>query len=182
MKKGTIIYLEGVSSSGKTTLSRTLQSRLSEPFFWIANDSFLYIAPPKIFENKAPFSFSKLELIRTNTLKLYSDLGVGVIFDTVPAGKSCIIEQFAQAFHECPVLYVGVTCPVEELRRRAKERGDRRSGLGESQLASMSSPDEYDIIVDTYANSTEECADKIIEILDCPEKFKAFNNFWLQRT
>jgi chloramphenicol 3-O phosphotransferase len=104
-------------------------------------------------------------------------------------GKSGIIK-FSKVLHECPVLYVGVTCPLEELRRREKERGERQYefqkgfgiGLSESQLPSMASQDEYDIIVDTYANSSEECADKIIEMLSYPEKFTAFNNFNLQRT
>ena len=181
MTKGKIIYLEGVSSSGKSTLSRTLQSRLSEPYFWIAGDFLWYIAPPPgIFDNDV--IFSKVESATMNTVKLYSELGIGVIFDIVPVGKSYIIEQFSKAFHECPVLYVGVTCPLEELRRREKGRGDRRIGLSESQIASMASQDEYDITVDTYANSSEECADNIIKLLDYPEKFTAFNNFLLQRT
>ena len=39
----------------------------------------------------------------------------------------------------------------------------------------------YDITIDTYNNTAEECADKIIELLDYPEKFTAFRTLWSQR-
>ena len=41
MEKGKIIFLKGVSSSGKTTLAKSLQEQLNEPFYWPAADSFL---------------------------------------------------------------------------------------------------------------------------------------------
>ena len=31
----------------------------------------------------------------------------------------------------------------------------------------------YDLVVNTYKNTTEECADKIISILDTPDKWFA---------
>jgi len=73
-------------------------------------------------------------------------------------------------------LYVGVFCPLEELRRREKERGNREIGLAESQLDDMFPQDKYDITVDTFTNTAEECADKIIELLSYPDKFTSFKN------
>jgi chloramphenicol 3-O phosphotransferase len=80
--------------------------------------------------------------------------------------------------HGYPVLFVRVTCPVEELRRREKERGDRGIGQGESQLTQLDPQDTYDITVDTHTSTKEECADKIIELLNHPEKFTAFKTLW----
>ena len=47
MQKGKIIFLNGVSSSGKSTLAKTLQDRLEEPFYLIANDTFTMMSPEK---------------------------------------------------------------------------------------------------------------------------------------
>ena len=33
-----------------------------------------------------------------------------------------------------------------------------------------------------YEKTNEECADKIIELLNYPEKFSAFKTLWSQRT
>ncbi|MCL2158465.1 MAG: chloramphenicol phosphotransferase CPT family protein [Oscillospiraceae bacterium] len=178
--KGKIIYLEGVSSSGKTTLARKLQARLSEPFFLLAGDMFWDMAPPpKSFENNV--IFPKVESATINTLKLFPTLCINVIIDFIPVGTDYLINNFINDPYEFPALYVNVTCPIEELRRREKERGNRQIGLAESQLAELS-PNIYDIIVDTHNNSTEECADKIIEMLNYPEKWTAFKSIWQQRT
>ena len=181
MQKGRTIYLEGVSSSGKTTLARTLQKRLSEPFFWLAGDMFWDMAPPpNTFGNNV--IFPKVESATINTLKLFPDLGIDVIIDFVPVGASYLINNFIKNPYEFPVSYVNVTCPIEELRRREKERGDRQIGLAESQLEQLNPQDIYDITVDTFNNTTEECADKIIALLNYPEKFTALKNLWSQRT
>ena len=181
MLKGKIIYLEGVSSSGKTTLVKALQARLPEPFFWLSSDNFWFMAPaPGLFENNV--IFEKVESAIINSIKLFSDLGISVIVDIVPVSMSNSMENFVRALYECPILYVNVTCPLEELRRREKERGDRQVGMGESQLKWIASQEIYDITVDTYNNKIEECADKIIEILNYPEKCKAFGTLRSQCT
>jgi chloramphenicol 3-O phosphotransferase len=174
MKKGRIIYLEGVSSSGKTTLARTLQERLLEPFFLLSGDMFWEMGPnngikPIIYENNV--IFPKIDLITRNTLKLFSDLGIDFIIDFVPVRGS-----FVKVLCGSPVLYVNVFCPIEELRRREKERGNRQLGLAESQLDEMFPQDKYDITVNTFTNTKEECADKIIELLNYPDKFISFKN------
>jgi chloramphenicol 3-O-phosphotransferase len=49
MEKGKIIFLNGVSSSGKTTLAKSLQERLPDLFYWIAVDIFIDMMPKKYF-------------------------------------------------------------------------------------------------------------------------------------
>jgi len=50
--------------------------------------------------------------------------------------------------------------------------------MGESQFAILTPQDTYDITVDTHDDSKEDCADKIVEALNCPEKFTAFKSLW----
>jgi len=162
MKKGRIIFFEGVSSSGKTTLAKALQARLPEPFFWLAGDTIWEMAPEK-FKNDMEVIFPKIDAATINTIKLFSDLGIDAIVDMVPVIKSN--RKFADMLRKRPVLYVNVTCPLEELRRREQARGDRQVGLGESQLAGLSPQRTYDIIVDTHNSTIEECADRIMKML-----------------
>jgi len=71
---------------------------------------------------------------------------------------------------------------LDELKRREKERGNRPIGNAEKMLSQLCPKDTYDITVDTFKNTKEECADMIIELLDKPEKHTAFKILWEQRT
>ena len=181
MDKGKIIFLNGVSSSGKTTLAKILQERLSEPFFWLSIDRFTEISPFRRHweSNVAWETYNKMFTAFHHTIKAFSDVGVNVIVDHVQVKEPNTMEECLKVLHEYPVLFVHVICPLEELRRREKERGDRGIGQAEGQLPNLCPQDNtYDITIDTFANSTEECADKIIEMLDYPEKFTAFKILW----
>lgn len=63
---------------------------------------------------------------------------------------------------------------MHELQRREKERGDREIGNAEWQFPILHPQDTYDITVDTFENSAEECTDQIIEMLEKQESMKAF--------
>jgi len=190
MEKGKIIFLNGVSSAGKTTLAKTLQNRLSEPFYLLSNDMFCDMAPEKFWDINSDETGSVALSGLHHTIKTFSDIGINSIVDHVllkrqgeKYNKYNIdnldnMEECVMLLHDYPVLFVHVTCPLEELRRREKERGDRDIGQGESQLLELSPQSTYDITVDTFLDSTEECADKIIEFLDYPEKFTAFKTLW----
>lgn len=105
---------------------------------------------------------------------MYSDMGYNTIVDVV-FDDDYLPSKMLEILYDYPALFVQVTCPLEELQRREKERGDRDIGLAESQLPDLYPIDKtYDITVDTYANTTEECAEKIIALLDNPNNFQAF--------
>ena len=182
MKKGKIIYLNGLSGAGKTTLSKTLQGQLEEPYYWVASDMFCSAMAPKRYWD----GFAALSLL-FHTVKLYSDIGVNSIVDIVhiwedtPKEKSIFYEGL-RILHDCPVLFVNVTCPADELHRRKTERGDPEVDKWlPFQLENFEPKGPYDITVDTLNNTSEECAAQIIELLDNPDNFKAFEGHWLQR-
>ncbi len=80
-----------------------------------------------------------------------------------------------------PILMVHVTCPKEELRRREKERGDRAVGHGESLLLKLDPQDTYDLTVDTFYETLEECSDRIIEFSNDLTKFTAYKKIFALR-
>ena len=181
MEKGKIIFLNGVSSSGKTTLAETLQARLPQPYYWFSVDNFMDMTPEKYANNDNNGVINAI-LGMYHAVRAFSDIGLNAIVDDVFDGSQELLDGCVDILHRHPVLFVHVTCPLKELRRREKERGDRQIGLAEEQLPILCPLDNtYDITVDTHSNTKEECADKIIELLDYPNKHKAFKILWAQR-
>ena len=105
-------------------------------------------------------------------------MGFDTIVDVVFLDRHKTFDECVALLHDYPVLFVHVTCPLEELRRREKERGDRFIGQAEEQLPQLCPQDTYDITMDTSVNSVDECGDRIIEQLNCPEKNTAFKTLW----
>ena len=184
MEKGKIIYLNGVSSAGKTTLAKALQHKLATPYYSLSEDIFINMTPEKFInddseENEQAWSNAIFGMY--HTAKMYSDLGMNTIMDTV-LDDSLFLDKTVELLHNYPVLSVHVICPLEELQRREKERGDREIGLAEFQLPILYPLDNtYDVTVDTHINTTENCADKIIALLDNSDNFQAFNTLWKQQ-
>lgn len=192
MGKGNIIFLNGVASAGKTTLAKTIQSHLAEPYYWLNVDVFIsFLAenhmqynPKNYFqEGKDPIS------LYPHIVKLFSDLGVNVIADaalTKGSGRNLYLaletlEKAIDMLHDYPVLYVHVTCPLEEMQRREKERGHLKIGESEHIHEESNPYDTYDITVDTFNNTKEECADKIIELIGRNDKCTALKSLWSKR-
>ena len=177
MDKGKIIWLNGVSSSGKTTLAKALQEELTEPYCYLSLDNFLSTIHEKFRSSEYRTSLRQTLRAMHYTIKLFSDMGLNVIVDHV-LEKQEWLDECVEILYENPVLFIHVTCPLAELQRREKERGDRRIGQAENQISLLKPKDTYDITVDT---SKEDCADKIIEALEYPDKFSAFKVFWSRR-
>jgi len=192
MEKGKIIFLNGTSSAGKTTLIKVLQERLEEPYFALDGERFhrstgdAEMIPAKYrrgepdVETAWKVYFDAMSVFH-QTIKLFSDMGFNVIVhDTLEVEHKSL--EVIEALREYPVLFVLVTCPAEELRRREAKRGDRQPGLAERLLERLYPKNHpYDVIADTFNNSTDECAGKIIKMLKCPEKWSAFKTLWSQR-
>jgi len=171
MQKGIIILLNGVSSAGKTTLARAIQRKAAEPYFWLANDTFYEMIPKKFWDtNQVEMKFEALELMG-KTIKTFSDDGKNVVVDTVMlTAQKYDLYKYIQSLIGYRIVLVHVTCPLEEQRKREKERGDRKIGQGESQLPILNPQSGYDLTVDTYQNSADECAQIIINYLNSKQQ------------
>jgi len=69
-----------------------------------------------------------------------------------------------------------VHCPLEDLERREKARGDRNIGQAKKQLEYVHKAEIYDIEVNTAFESIEEISRKIIEALNS----KKYHSGWIQ--
>jgi chloramphenicol 3-O phosphotransferase len=165
MNKGNIILLNGVSSAGKTTLAKAIQARMIEPYFLFGNDVFFDMLPDGLVDLDWPEAEFQAMFLLSRTARLFSDLGKHVILDTVLLSvmKNDPYRDLRETLAGYPVCFVRVVCPVQELARRERQRGDRDIGQAESQLPLLNPQDGYDLVLDTHAHSGEECAREISE-------------------
>jgi chloramphenicol 3-O-phosphotransferase/mRNA-degrading endonuclease toxin of MazEF toxin-antitoxin module len=161
--KGNIIILNGVSSTGKTTLAKVLQERLPSPYFHMDVDVFCLMAPEKYARKDYSLQHSFV-VNMFDAVKAFADKGFNIIVPCVFLKGYGFMEKCMEALFSYSVLLVHVTCPIDELRRREMARGDRRVGSAEEMLPVFIPKGIYDVEVDTYKNTLDECADIIIEM------------------
>lgn len=168
MNKGKIIFLNGVSSSGKSTLAKELVKELPDFFHMSIDDFDIFIDKMEDRANEHLIPV-ETEYFFHRTIAMFSDKGINLIVDHI-LHDNFTREDFFKALSDHPVLMVGVHCPVEELERREIARGDRHIGQARNQLDFVHNNEKYDIEVNTYDTSIEECVRKIIERLNIMKK------------
>jgi chloramphenicol 3-O phosphotransferase len=177
VEKGKIIILNGVPSAGKSTLAKTLQNQLSEPYFHMDVDVFCLMAPEKYSVNDYSLQW-KFVSNMFQAVKLFSDMGFNLVVPVCFLERGELYINCVTLLHDYTVLFVHVKCPAEELRRREKGRGNRNVGDAEYTLSALVPKNTYDVAVDTHKYSTEKCADMIIDRFNSQEEFTAFKTLW----
>ena len=178
MDKGKIIILNGVSSFGKTTLAKAIQNTLDELYVRLSIDDFINMMPSKMVENELGTAVYTSQTVLLQTIMTLSDAGINVVVDNIMLTYFETLKQYVQCLHDYPVLLVRVVCPIHELRRRETERGDRTVGQGEAQINDIEPQDCYDITVDTFANTTEECVNHITKKLTNFNRISSLKQLW----
>ena len=168
MDKGKIIFLNGVTSSGKTTIVEALQERRDVFFYVVANDLFQEMVGEQYLQENYWKYLSEVIIMMYHTAKLYSDMGKNVLIDGILVEREEIrphYRQLMEIMKENPLDIVEVYCPLEICRQRNIERGDRYETQSEEQAGLMSSDIVYRLQVNTADSSPEECADQIVKAL-----------------
>jgi chloramphenicol 3-O phosphotransferase len=148
MNKGKIILLNGVSSSGKSTLAKELVKKLPGYFHFSIDDFDTIIEKMEDRDSDHLIPVPTEHFFHRN-IAMFSDKGVNLVVDQILHNKDTTKDCY-EILHDYPVFFVGVHCPLNELEKREKERGDRPVGQGKSQLNYVHQQGEvYDIEVDT---------------------------------
>lgn len=160
-----IILLNGPSSSGKSTLAKSLQKfiekKRDEKYEIISIDDFLNMKLEDVIYEDDVFQIS-LDLCE-KVLEVTKSKK-GVIIDHVITSER-IFKQLKETLSSYPLYIVHVTCPLEVLRHREFERKNRCLGSAESSYEYLFPKEGYDLTVDTNALSPEECCIKILDVL-----------------
>jgi chloramphenicol 3-O phosphotransferase len=159
MQQGKVIFLNGTSSSGKSSTAKLLQQHLDVAFLHVQMDDFFNMVPVQYKDDVqvcgrmlSGFHHSILSLVKTNN---------NVIVDHV-LFHDAWLKECAELLRDHDVVFVGVHCPLPELERREKERGDRGEGWAREQYEVVHVNKVYDIEIDTFASTPQECVRQII--------------------
>lgn len=193
-----IIFLNGCSSSGKTTIAKAIQHLSDKPWLLLGIDTFFHMMPSKYvgFGEKAsegynfipgqdedgplmnikvgPFGRMVTQSIPKVAQSLVRD-GHNLIIDEVLRTDD-ELEDYERALASHTVYFIGVMCDLKDMQKREILRGDRALGLARGQMTSvhgLSRP--YDLTVNTTTKSAFYCAEEIlcfIRNIPNPQSFK----------
>ncbi|MEI5527640.1 AAA family ATPase [Streptomyces brasiliscabiei] len=162
---GLIIFLNGTSSSGKSSIAAELLRILDEPAFHIPVDAF------HAMRTRRELPPERLASVLHDTWRGYHRAIAGM----AAAGNTVVMDHVLSAewrLRDCldlfvprDVVLVGVHCDRDELERRERQRGDRPPGLAAGQLAQVHAHGLYDIECDTGRATPLQCAARVKEFL-----------------
>lgn len=174
---GSIIYLNGASSAGKTTLARGLQAHLTLPFWHYSIDHY------------RDSGILPMERIRSGEFP-WPGLR-GAFFEgfhaSIPAlaaaGNHLILEHIVEnadwlrrvvgLLRGFDVFFVAVHCPLGELEARERRRGDRPIGDARADFHAVHEHCVYDVEVD----STADLADNVHQVVAAWQRRSAPSGF-----
>jgi chloramphenicol 3-O phosphotransferase len=129
---GKIILLNGASSAGKSTLARGLQAALPEPF-WHYSIDHLIAANILPHERVKQGDFTWRDLRPSffdgfhRSIPAFAEAGNNLIVEHIVETREWM-DRLLHLLGPLDVFFVGVHCPLPELERRERERGDRPIG------------------------------------------------------
>jgi chloramphenicol 3-O phosphotransferase len=165
-----VIVLNGGSSSGKSSIVRSLQAVLPDPWLAVAVDAFVEMLPPSLQESEAGIEFAPdggvnigpafrmLEAAWREGVAGMVRAGARVIVDDVFLGGAASQQRWRQALAGLEVRWVGVRCDGGVAAQREAARGDRAHGMAASQAELVHRGVAYDMEVDTTHADPLACA------------------------
>ncbi|MFJ5193907.1 chloramphenicol phosphotransferase CPT family protein [Streptomyces sp. NPDC088394] len=187
-RPGHVIFLNGTSSAGKTTLARAIQEESDEPYLYWGIDTLFSMVPEKwagargghlSFEG---FRYDRSEHDEDGRQLIsirYGDVGRRILVAACAsvaklALKGCnvvidemlldpgLLEEWLQALSGVEVCLVGVYCPVDVLEEREAARGNP-AGLARGHLRTVHAHEaRYDLKVDTGKAPAQELARTVL--------------------
>jgi chloramphenicol 3-O phosphotransferase len=181
---GTVIFLNGTSNSGKTSLLKSIQDIFEEPFLDLGLDKFIYMLPRRYLKQplwnevlgKATSSGSMGNLLVKSmhrTILEVSSQGNNVVADHVLIEPKWV-QECACMFFDRPAWLVAVRCPLTVVEERERKRKNRTLGQARAQYELVHKHVVYDIEVDTADQSPQECAEHIKDAIYHQVHPKAF--------
>jgi chloramphenicol 3-O phosphotransferase len=184
-EKPWIIFLNGTSSAGKSSIAFALQELFVKPALHIGVDTFLFTMPPRyLFEGRdahlgynfiriddqegakvvvqnGPYA-EKINHIKRQTMKSLLEANFNLIIDEVLYADGDY-QAYQELFKEYPLTFVGMQPPVEVAVERERVRGDRMIGLARGLHSLVHINKRYDLTIDSSKCTPEEAARKIYD-------------------
>jgi len=169
--------LNGGSSSGKTTLARSLQEVLSGYWLRLGVDTLIDAAPPRLLSvgeglqlgpdgsvTPGP-AFAEMEGKWMSGIAAMAAAGAQLIIeDNFVSGPSAQ-QRWRAALGAVPSAWIGVRSPAAVAAERERARPERATGMAAKQAELVHLGIEYDLEVDTSLASAAQLATHIREQL-----------------
>ncbi len=171
MPDGTVLILNGVSSSGKSSIVRAWQDALPEPYLEAGLDKFIWMLPHRYLDrplwddvlglaDRAGDTGHALVSGMHRSIAALSRAGMCVVADHVLV-EPVWVRECASWLADLPAFLVAVYCPLDVLERREQERRDRTLGQARRQFDRVHAHRRYDLWLDTSVSSPGECVEQI---------------------
>lgn len=170
-----IVLLNGVGSSGKSSIARALQAITAEPFLRVEMDAFLDMLPEASFGHPDGMTFETVQqeghpavVIRTgpvcdralsgmrHAVAAMAAQGNNLIVDEVLIGVEK--AEYKALLAPFQVYLIGIFAPLDVLEQRERARGDREIGLARWQFDRVHAGMAYDLELDTARATPADCA------------------------
>ncbi len=168
---GVIIFLNGTSSSGKTTIANTLTTKLPDfermaiDDYWGQDHDLAHYIEEKDFQGTLKAAADAVYRFH-RSIACRAIAGQNVIVDHVLENHDWAEHAAGCFLPPHRVLVVGVYCPLDVAIARENGRTDRISGTAQYQFPIIHTNKSYDLTVDTSVLSPEQCADQIAREVD----------------
>jgi chloramphenicol 3-O phosphotransferase len=177
-RRGQIIFLNGTSSSGKSSIAGQLLLMLDPPHFHMSVDA---INGMRAKQKTGELDDAGLRAVLSRTRAGFhravagmAEAGNDVIVDHVLSEPWRLLDCLA-VMAGYRVVFVGVRCAPAELERRERERGDRTQGVALAQEPLVHAHSLYDVECDTTTASPYDCAVRIRDFLRSGQEPSAFD-------
>jgi chloramphenicol 3-O phosphotransferase len=167
-----IILLNGVGSSGKSSIAKALQKIADKPFLHVQMDDFCAMLPEALQDHPDGFAFEEISengkpLVAIKTGPVGAQVLRGMRHAIAAQGNNLIVddemleneqEVYAALLSGFAIFFVGVFAPLEVLEARERQRGDRLIGLARWQYDRVHRGKKYDLEVDSGSLGPPKCA------------------------
>jgi chloramphenicol 3-O phosphotransferase len=195
LTEGQIIILNGTSSAGKTTLSKTIQRVLDGGYVHLGIDEFADAMAPGYRGTEPPADQGLLivpagsgDAPRADIGPVFERLILGMHrawAEMAKAGNNLVadhwlwypgwLEDCVEVLAGLSVLFVGVRCPLIVAEQREAARGNRFLGSVRAVYEEVHKPGIYDLEVDTSILDPMACALTIKKRLEDGSPPQAFD-------
>ncbi|NMO53639.1 AAA family ATPase [Actinoplanes sp. TBRC 11911] len=155
---GRIVLLNGTSSSGKSSVARSLLQTLDTPWFHLSVDAFGEMrALVRVPEADIDAMLARTRAGFHRAVAGMAAAGNDVVVDHL-FSEPWRLDDCLTLFEPFDVVFVGLHCSAAELTRRELARGDRTPGQAAAQLALVHAHRRYDLELDTTALNADSAA------------------------
>ena len=193
-----IIFLNGCSSSGKSTIIRAFQYKADKPWLSVGIDSFWAMMPsnyimygpqshegfyyvpgrdgqgPTMEVKNGEFGLKVMDTI-PQVVNTMAKNNIDLLIDEVVLEEKLLCGYIKHLATQI-VYFVWVDCDIKTLQEREILRGNRGHGLARMQMKIVPTLDwPYDFTVSTTSTSAFDCAQQIIDFVKKEKNPQSFN-------